>query len=174
MMKRWRKEQLPIIGRLVGALLNRRPNDQCRPVFELAAAMVIGLLVCTRGQGQQGKSFAPTPISTRRKPSNTKAQPVYGTGLILGRNGPGGFAQTEGLFDICYNDVDKGDYPESGKWPKTDPSRRPILPTMCFGAAVAVENLMIFSPAGLRPLWNCELIFNDPSLTLSSIQPEIA
>ncbi|SDY43211.1 O-methyltransferase [Nitrosomonas sp. Nm58] len=75
------------------------------------------------------------------------------------------FLQTEGLFDICYNDVDKGEYPKV--WQMAKDRIRPgglyIADNVLWHGRVAVENFTdIVSGWTEAILTHNQLIFNDP------------
>lgn len=66
------------------------------------------------------------------------------------------FASTNGLFDVCYNDADKGDYPQI--WAMAKQRIRQgdfILPIMCYGVDVWHWNALPMSLlVGLKPFVN--------------------
>jgi predicted O-methyltransferase YrrM len=75
------------------------------------------------------------------------------------------FAQTEGLFDICYNDVDKGDYPAI--WLMAKDRIRPgglyIADNVLWRGRVAVDKYTDIFPGWTEAIIeHNELIFNDP------------
>lgn len=75
------------------------------------------------------------------------------------------FAGTEGVFDICYNDVDKGDYPEV--WQMARDRIRPgglyIADNVLWHGRVAVEEFVDIVPGWTEAIReHNHLIFNDP------------
>ncbi len=75
------------------------------------------------------------------------------------------FTQTDGLFDICYNDVDKGDYPEI--WLMAKDRIRPgglyIADNVLWRGRVAVERYTdVFAGWTEAVREHNQLIFNDP------------
>jgi predicted O-methyltransferase YrrM len=75
------------------------------------------------------------------------------------------FSKTEGLFDICYNDVDKGQYPEIWHLAKNriSPGGLYIADNTLWHGRVAVENYIDLVPGWTEAIKeHNQLIFNDP------------
>jgi predicted O-methyltransferase YrrM len=75
------------------------------------------------------------------------------------------FSQTDRLFDICYNDVDKGDYPDI--WLMAKDRIRPgglyIADNVLWRGRVAVEHYADVFPGWTEAVReHNQLIFNDP------------
>lgn len=75
------------------------------------------------------------------------------------------FAQSEGLFDICYNDADKGDYPEI--WNMAKARIRPgglyIADNVLWHGRVALTDFVDVAPGWTEAIRkHNEQIFNDP------------
>jgi predicted O-methyltransferase YrrM len=74
------------------------------------------------------------------------------------------FKQTDGLFDICYNDVDKGDYPDI--WQMAKSRLRPgglyIADNVLWHGRVAVDDYIDIVPGWTEAIMeHNQLIFND-------------
>lgn len=75
------------------------------------------------------------------------------------------FAQTEGLFDICYNDVDKGDYPEIWRMAKQRirPGGLYIADNVLWYGRVALEDFQGAEQGSTKAIMeHNRLIFDDP------------
>jgi len=162
------KNNFPIIGRLVGVFLETQARMiNAERVFEFGsgygysaywfakAVGATGQVICTDAdflnQQQAQRYLTAANLWDRVDFQAGMAQDI--------------FAQTEGLFDICYNDVDKGDYP--AVWAMAKDRIRPgglyIADNVLWRGRVAVKK-----PADIFPGWteaiieHNELIFNDP------------
>jgi predicted O-methyltransferase YrrM len=162
------KNNFPIIGRLVGVFIESLAKMiGAKQVFEFGSgygysaywfAKAVGSkgrVICTDAdflnQEKAGQYLAAANLWDRIDFQVGMAQEI--------------FSQTEELFDICYNDVDKGDYP--AVWLMAKDRIRPgglyIADNVLWRGRVAVEN-----PTDIFPGWteaiieHNELIFNDP------------
>ncbi len=109
------KNNFPIVGRLVGVfieMLAKMINAQ--RVFEFGSGYGYSAYWFAKAVGPTG-----TVICSEADFLNKDKAEHYLTAANLWDRidfradmAQNAFAQTEGLFDICYNDVDKGDYPE--------------------------------------------------------------
>ena len=75
------------------------------------------------------------------------------------------FNQTEGQFDICYNDVDKGDYPEIWQLARDriHPGGLYIADNVLWHGRVAVEEFTDIVPGWTEAIKeHNQLIFDDP------------
>ncbi len=110
-----RQHNFPIVGRLVGVFLQTLAlSINAKRVFEFGSgygysaywfAKAVGLegqVICTDGN-PANKNKAEHFLSV----ANLWDRITFRTGIAQAH-----FAKTDGAFDICYNDVDKGDYPE--------------------------------------------------------------
>ncbi len=168
MEERAREHNFPIVGRLVGMFLETMAKSiNAKRVFEFGSGYgysaywfaraigVDGSLICTDGDADN---------------FNRSKQYLQQAGLWERVDFQVGFAQdvfraTKGEFDICYNDVDKGDYPEV--WSLARERIRPgglyIADNVLWHGRVAVDN-----PVDIVPGWteaileHNQLIFNDP------------
>ena len=109
------KNNFPIVGRLVGVfieMLAKMINAQ--RVFEFGSGYGYSAYWFAKAVGPAG-----TVICSEADFLNKDKAEHYLTAANLWDRidfradmAQNAFAKTEGLFDICYNDVDKGDYPE--------------------------------------------------------------
>ncbi|MGZ4955853.1 MAG: O-methyltransferase [Methylobacter sp.] len=162
------KNNFPIIGRLVGVFIEAQAKMiNAERVFEFGSGYGYSAYWFARAVGSKGQVICTDADFLNQEKAE---QYLSNAGLwdrIDFRAGMAQevFAQTEGLFDICYNDVDKGDYPSI--WLMAKDRIRPgglyIADNVLWRGRVAVEN-----PADIFPGWteaiieHNELIFNDP------------
>ncbi len=158
----------PIVGRLVGIFLETIAKSvKAQRVFEFGSGYGYSAYWFARAMGPEG-----TLICTDGDEENRVLAENYlgKAGLWRQVNFHTGFAQEifaacEGEYDICYNDVDKGDYPEV--WRLARERIRPgglyIADNVLWHGRVAVEN-----PVDIVPGWteaileHNRLIFADP------------
>jgi predicted O-methyltransferase YrrM len=163
-----RQHNFPIVGRLVGVFLESLANSiNAKRVFEFGSgygysaywfAKAVGTdgnVVCTDGNPKnkdKAKSFL---VAAKLWDSID-----FRTGMAQSH-----FAQCEGFFDICYNDVDKGDYPEV--WLMAKDRIRPgglyIADNVLWHGRVALEDYEDVVPGWTEAIkQHNTLIFNDP------------
>ncbi|WP_434149390.1 O-methyltransferase [Methylocaldum gracile subsp. desertum] len=163
-----RQQNFPIVGRLVGLFLKVLAKSiGAKRVFEFGSGYGYSAYWFAEAVGPDGRV-----ICSDGDPNNlSKAEHFLGQAGLWDRvDFRTGFAQTvfqatEGEFDICYNDVDKGDYPEV--WRLARERIRPgglyIADNVLWHGRVAAEN-----PVDIVPGWtdaireHNRLIFNDP------------
>ncbi len=105
----------PIVGRMVGAFLEVMAlSVGARRIFEFGSGYGYSAYWFSRAVGEGG-----TVTCTDGKPENARKARTYleRAGYWTRIDFRVGWAQdvfraTDGLFDVIYNDVDKGDYPE--------------------------------------------------------------
>lgn len=110
-----KQQNFPIVNRLVGIFLATQAKMiQARRVFEFGSGYGYSAYWFAKAVGAEGQV-----ICSDINPANRAAAEQYlaSTGLWQRLNFQIGEAQnvflsTEGMFDICYNDVDKEAYPE--------------------------------------------------------------
>lgn len=115
------QHNFPIVGRLVGIFLETLAKSiGARRVFEFGSGYGYSAYWFARAVGTQGEV-----ICSDGNPENkAQAQRYLSVAELWERiDFQVGWAQevfagTQGLFDICYNDVDKGDYPAVWKMAK--------------------------------------------------------
>ncbi|SEP19285.1 O-methyltransferase [Nitrosovibrio sp. Nv6] len=162
------KNNFPIVGRLVGIFLETLAKTiNAERIFEFGSGYGYSAYWFAKAVGQDGRV-----ICTDGDPLNKEKAEQYlrSTGLskrVDFRIGMAQeiFAQTEGLFDICYNDADKGDYPQI--WNMAKDRVRPgglyIADNVLWHGRVAVEHYVDIVPGWTEAiLEHNTLIFNDP------------
>lgn len=162
------ENNFPIVGRLVGVFLETLARTvNARRVFEFGSgygysaywfAKAVGpegLVICSDGdplnQEKAGQYLGSVGLWDRVS---------FHVGLAQET-----FARTEGLFDICYNDVDKGDYPEVWRMARNRirPGGLYIADNVLWHGRVAVEDYVDIVPGWTEAiLEHNRLIFADP------------
>lgn len=107
--------RFPIVNRLAGIFLETQAKMiGAKRVFEFGSGYGYSAYWFARAVGKQGRVIcSDSDVKNRERAEHYLSQVdlwprvEFHTGLAQDV-----FAQTEGLFDICYNDVDKGDYPQ--------------------------------------------------------------
>lgn len=163
-----KEHNFPIIGRLVGVFLeNLARMVTAKRVFEFGSGYGYSAYWFAKAVGAEG-----TVICSDGNPDNKlKAQNyLSAAGLWPRLDFRSGFAQdifaeTDGLFDICYNDVDKGDYPQI--WQMAKARIRPgglyIADNVLWHGRVAVDDYIDLVPGWTEAIMeHNRLIFNDP------------
>ena len=158
----------PIIGRLVGIFLETMTRTiNAKRIFEFGSGYGYSAYWFAKAVGEKG-----TVICSDGDPINKeKAEQYLSSAELWNRvNFHTGYAQeifskTEGLFDICYNDVDKGQYPEI--WHLAKNRIRPgglyIADNALWHGRVAVKNYIDLVPGWTEAIKeHNQLIFNDP------------
>jgi predicted O-methyltransferase YrrM len=162
------ENNFPIVGRLVGIFLETMAKSiNARRIFEFGSGYGYSAYWFAKAVGAEGQV-----ICSDGDPLNqAKSEQYLGSVGLLDRvNFHVGFAheifaRTEGLFDICYNDVDKGDYPEV--WHMAKKRIRPgglyIADNVLWHGRVAVEDYVDIVPGWTEAiLEHNRLIFEDP------------
>ena len=163
-----KENNFPIVGRLVGVFLETLAKTvSARRIFEFGSGYGYSAYWFAKAVGEDGHV-----ICTDGDPLNKEKAEQYlrSAGLSERVDCHTGFAQeifaqTEGPFDICYNDVDKGDYPEV--WQMAKDRIRPgglyIADNVLWHGRVAVEEYVDIVPGWTEAiLEHNRLIFNDP------------
>lgn len=162
------KNNFPIVGRLVGVFLETLARTvSAKRIFEFGsgygysaywfakAAGTEGCVICTDGdpanKEKAGKYLHSAGLAARIDFHTGIAQEI--------------FSQTEGVFDICYNDADKGDYPEI--WRMARERIRPgglyIADNVLWHGRVAAARYVDIVPGWTEAiLEHNRLIFDDP------------
>ncbi len=157
----------PIVGRLVGIFLETMAKTiNAERIFEFGSGYGYSAYWFARAMSKNG-----TVICTDADKENRQLAEQYLSQAGLWTkidfqvgNAQDIFKSSEGNFDICYNDVDKGDYPEV--WRMARERIRPgglyIADNVLWHGRVAIEN-----PVDIVPGWteaileHNQLIFND-------------
>lgn len=163
-----REHNFPIIGRLVGTFLETMAKTiHAQRVFEFGSGYGYSAYWFAKAVGEQGQV-----ICTEFDPANKEKAEHYLTAAGLSsrvdfRIGMAEviFADTEGVFDICYNDVDKIDYPAI--WLMAKDRIRPgglyIADNVLWHGRVAVEHFVDIFPGWTEAIMeHNRLVFNDP------------
>lgn len=110
-----RERNFPIVDRLVGAFLETLAKSiDAKRIFEFGSGYGYSAYWFAKAVGEHGKVICSDGDTLNKE----KAERFLSTADLWDRvdfhtgMAQSIFAQTDGLFDICYNDVDKGDYPE--------------------------------------------------------------
>lgn len=162
------KNNFPIVGRLVGIFLETMARTvNATRIFEFGSGYGYSAYWFARAAGANGRV-----ICTDGDPLNKDKADQYlkSAGLserIDFRVGMAQeiFAQIEGQFDICYNDADKGDYPQI--WQMAKDRIRPgglyIADNVLWHGRVAVERYIDIVPGWTEAILEHNThIFNDP------------
>jgi caffeoyl-CoA O-methyltransferase len=168
MEKEAENNNFPIIGRLVGIFLETMARAiNAKRVFEFGSGYGYSAYWFAKAVGKEG-----IVICSDGDPLNKEKAEQYLDSAELGNrvNFHTGYAQeifseTEGLFDICYNDVDKGQYPEIWHLAKNkiNPGGLYIADNVLWHGRVAVENYVDIVPGWTEAIMeHNQLIFNDP------------
>jgi predicted O-methyltransferase YrrM len=162
------QNNFPIVGRLVGIFLETMAKTvNAKRVFEFGSGYGYSAYWFAKAVGSDGQV-----ICTEADILNKEKAEQYLTsaGLWDRIDFKAGmaqdvFAQTDGQFDICYNDVDKGDYPEI--WLMAKDRIRPgglyIADNVLWRGRVAVEQYNDVFPGWTEAIIeHNRLIFDDP------------
>lgn len=162
------KNNFPIVGRLVGIFLETMARTvNANRIFEFGSGYGYSAYWFARAAGANGRV-----ICTDGDPLNKDKADQYlkSAGLserVDFRVGMAQeiFAQIEGQFDICYNDADKGDYPQI--WQMAKDRIRPgglyIADNVLWHGRVAVERYIDIVPGWTEAILEHNThIFNDP------------
>ena len=158
----------PIIGRLVGIFIETMARAiNAKRIFEFGSGYGYSAYWFAKAVGEKG-----TVICSDGDPLNKeKAEQYLNSAELWNRiNFHTGIAQeifskTGGLFDICYNDVDKGQYPEIWRLAKNRirPGGLYIADNALWHGRVAVKNYIDLVPGWTEAIKeHNQLIFNDP------------
>lgn len=158
----------PIVGRLVGVFLETLAKTvNAQRIFEFGSGYGYSAYWFARAVGAEGQV-----ICSDGDPGNKEEAQRYlsEAGLWDRIDFHTGFAQdifarTGGLFDICYNDVDKGDYPDIWRMAKDRirPGGLYIADNVLWHGRVAVEDYVDVVPGWTEAiLEHNRLIFDDP------------
>ncbi len=161
-------KNFPIVGRLVGIFLETLARTiDAKRVFEFGSGYGYSAYWFTKAVGPEGNV-----ICSDADPLNKKKAERYLNSAGLGNRVSFhvGFAQdifskTEGMFDICYNDVDKGQYPEVWHLAKNKIRLGGlyIADNALWHGRVAVDNYVDIVPGWTEAIMeHNQLIFNDP------------
>lgn len=163
-----RDYNFPIVERLVGVFLESLAKMvNAKRVFEFGSGYGYSAYWFAKAVGTDGRV-----ICSDGNPSNLLKARYYLTDAGLWQQidfhtgfAQDVFAQTEGMFDICYNDVDKGDYPQIWQMAKSRirPGGLYIADNVLWHGRVAVDDYIDVMPGWTEAIMeHNRLIFNDP------------
>jgi predicted O-methyltransferase YrrM len=162
------KNNFPIIGRLVGAFIEAQAKMiNAERVFEFGSGYGYSAYWFAKAVGSKGQVICTDAdfLNLEKAEQYLSAANLWDRIDFRAGMAQEVFAQTEGLFDICYNDVDKGDYP--AVWRMAKDRIRPgglyIADNVLWRGRVAVERYTDIFPGWTEAIIeHNELIFNDP------------
>ena len=168
MEQRAEERGFPIVGRLVGELLELLALAVgARTVFEMGSGYGYSAYWFSRAVGPGGRVVCTDGDPANRDLAETFLGQVGRWDRIDYRVGTAQtiLAQTSGTFDIVYNDIDKGDYPEA--WGLARDRVRPgglyVCDNVLWSGRVAEDD-----PDDARPAWTAAirrhnaLVYADP------------
>lgn len=163
-----RQHQFPIVGRLVGVFLQMQAQMiGAKRVFEFGSGFGYSAYWFSRAVGEQGEVICTDGDHANKERAQVHLQaadllkPVsFHTGWAQDI-----FQETEGLFDICYNDVDKDAYPEV--WQLARDRIRPgglyICDNVLWHGRVAMESFNDIVPGWTEAIReHNEAVYRDP------------
>ncbi len=162
-----RDHNFPIVDRLVGLFLETMAKSiSAKRIFEFGSGYGYSAYWFARAVGKDGEVICSdgTDANLEKadyylKLGNVREQVKFHIGMAQDI-----FANTIGEFDICYNDVDKGDYPEI--WQLAKDRIRPgglyISDNVLWHGRVAVDEFVDIVPGWTEAIReHNEMIFND-------------
>jgi len=168
MEKLARLENFPIVDRLVGVFLATQAKMiNAKRVFEFGSGYGYSAYWFARAVGVEGQIVCSDADSLNKERAEKYLTAVDLWNQVEFQVGMAQdvFTQTEGLFDICYNDVDKGDYPEV--WQMAKGRIRSgglyIADNVLWHGRVAIENFTDVVPGWTEAIvQHNQMIFSDP------------
>ncbi|MCP5245122.1 MAG: O-methyltransferase [Burkholderiales bacterium] len=163
-----KQKSFPIIQRLVGLFLETQAKMiNAKRVFEFGSGYGYSAYWFARAVGEEGQVICSDGNSENRDGAEKFLSSAGLWGRIDFRVGMAQdiFAQTDGFFDICYNDVDKGGYPEV--WQMAKDRIRPgglyIADNVLWHGRVAAETYTDIVLGWTEAIVeHNQMIFNDP------------
>jgi predicted O-methyltransferase YrrM len=162
------QHNFPIINRLVGAFIETLAKTiGARRVFEFGSGYGYSAYWFAKAVGTEGQVYCSDGNPDYKEQAKRYLSTAGLWDRIDFKSGMAQviFSQTDGLFDICYNDVDKGDYPEI--WGMAKDRIRPgglyIADNVLWHGRVALDNFVDVVPGWTEAiLEHNQLVFNDP------------
>jgi len=162
------KNNFPIVGRLVGVFLETMAKMiNAQRVFEFGSGYGYSAYWFAKAVGSTGQVICSEAdfLNMEKAERYLTAADLWDRIDFRAGMAQEIFTRTDGLFDICYNDVDKGDYPEIWLMAK-DRIREGglyIADNVLWRGRVAVEQFTdVFQGWTEAIREHNELIFNDP------------
>jgi predicted O-methyltransferase YrrM len=162
------KNNFPIIGRLAGVFLEAMAKiANAERVFEFGSGYGYSAYWFAKAVGEKGQVICSEADLLNKDKAEYYLSAAGLWDRVDFRAGLAQtiFAETEGLFDICYNDVDKGDYPEIWNMAKNRirPGGLYIADNVLWRGRVAVEKYADIFPGWTESIReHNRLIFDDP------------
>lgn len=163
-----RLNSFPIVNRLVGVFLETQARMiNAKRVFEFGSGYGYSAYWFAKAVGADGRVICSdaNAINRERAEKYLSATALWPRIEFCVDRAQDVFARTDGLFDICYNDVDKGFYPEI--WEMAKHRIRPgglyIADNVLWHGRVAMQNyqdIVFGSTEAIRE--HNRLIFIDP------------
>lgn len=162
------KNNFPIVGRLVGIFLETMARTvNAKRIFEFGSGYGYSAYWFARAAGENGQVTCTDGDAQNKEKADHYLESAGLSERIDFRVGIAQdiFAQIEGEFDICYNDADKGDYPQI--WQMARDRIRPgglyIADNVLWHGRVAVERYVDIVPGWTEAILEHNIqIFNDP------------
>lgn len=163
-----KQKNFPIVDRLVGTSLEVLAKMiNAKRVFEFGSGYGYSAYWFARAVGADGRVIC----SDGKEENKARAEQYLSSAGLWDRidfhvgYAQDVFSQTDGMFDICYNDVDKGGYPNV--WQMAKDRIRPgglyIADNVLWHGRVAIENFTdIVSGWTEAILAHNQMIFSDP------------
>jgi predicted O-methyltransferase YrrM len=163
-----KQNNFPIVGRLVGVFLETLAKSiDARRIFEFGSGYGYSAYWFAKAAGEGGRVICTDgDLHNREKAEQyLKAAGLWERIDFHVGMAQDAFAKTEGMFDICYNDADKGDYPDI--WRLARKRIRPggfyIADNVLWHGRVAVERYVDIVPGWTEAiLEHNRMIFKDP------------
>ena len=161
------KNNFPIVGRLVGVFLETMARAiNAKRIFEFGSGYGYSAYWFAKAVGPDGRV-----VCTDGDPQNKEKAQAYLKSADLSDRidfhvgiAQEIFAQTEEIFDVCYNDADKGDYPQIWRMAKDriQPGGFYIADNVLWHGRVAAERYVDIVPGWTEAiLEHNSLIFKD-------------
>ena len=109
------KNNFPIVGRLVGVFLETMAKSiNAKRVFEFGSGYGYSAYWFAKAVGESGQVVCSESdfLNQEKAKDYLSCAGLWDRVDFRAGMAQDVFAETDGLFDVCYNDVDKGDYPE--------------------------------------------------------------
>ena len=164
-----RLENFPIVDRLVGVFLATQAKMiNAKRVFEFGSGYGYSAYWFARAVGAEGQVICSDADSLNKERAEKYLTSVDLWNQVEFQVGMAQdvFTQTDGLFDICYNDVDKGDYPEVWQMAKSRirPGGLYIADNVLWHGRVALESFTDVVPGWTEAIVkHNQMIFSDPA-----------
>ena len=162
------KNNFPIVGRLAGVFIETMAKMiNAKRVFEFGSGYGYSAYWFAKAVGANGQVICSEAdlLNQQKAEHYLSAAGLWDRIDFRADMAQAVFAETTGLFDICYNDVDKGDYPEV--WLMAKDRVRPgglyIADNVLWRGRVAVDQYSdVFKGWTEAIREHNRLIFNDP------------